>query len=623
MTGDAARESTLRGWRGYWRFVTLGARASRGLTLLSVVAVAAAAAVPLAAAVAIGAVVGRVDDVAESGLDSPAGRTTVVLVIVAGVLFFLQRALAALQSAATTALGERVDALLQRELMDAVMTPRGIGHLEDPTTANLIEVGRDTFRTGWARPGRIAGTAAGVLSGRIIFLGAAAIFAAFNPVLAAVFAAAGLWAAREDRLASHAAAAHHGGGTEIARRTSYFHTLGVTPAPAKEVRIFGLADFLHERYMTWWHRSMVEVFAPGGPRPMIATAAFGAAVLGMVALVARAAIDGRVEPGDVAVYAQALMIGVGGIQTASSASVQTELGLATLERYTQAVDAARAVDDAVTAGTTSAEGFPSVEIRFEQVSFAYPGSDRNVLDGLNLVIPAGGSVAIVGMNGAGKTTLIKLLCQLYQPQEGRITVDGVDLVDIDPVFWRQRLAAVFQDSMRFELSAQANVSFGRVTFRDDTAGVHTAAARAGVADAIEVLPRAWESPLSPAFAGGADLSGGEWQKLGLARALFAIDHGAGVLILDEPAAHLDARAEARLYQEFLSMTAGITTVVISHRFSTVRQATSIVVLADGRVAEQGSHDELIRRRGMYAEMFNLQAARFNEPLPTNDGAAPA
>ncbi len=611
-------ELGLSGWRGYWYFGKLAFRASPMLVWIGAMAVGAAAAVPVGTALAIGAVVGRVDDVARGGLSSPSGRATAALVSLAGVLFFLQRASGALQSAATTALGERVDALLQRELMEAVMAPRGIGHLEDPATADLIEVGRDTFRTGWARPGRIAGTASGVLSGRIIFLGAAVIFIGFHPMVTVVLAAAGLWAAREERMASHAAAAHHGGGTEIARRTSYFHSLGVTPGPAKEVRIFGLADFLHDRYMTWWHRSMLEVLAPAGARPLVATAVFGAVVLATVAVVARAAAGGGVDPGEIAVYAQALMIGVGGIQLASSASVETELGLSSLERYVHAVAAARAVDVPVTAGQRSAKELPRSEIRFENVSFAYPDSERNVLDGLDLVIPASGSVAIVGTNGAGKTTLVKLLCRLYEPQEGRITVDGIDLADIDPVEWRQRLSAVFQDSMRFELSAQANVAFGHLARADDIDSIRAAADRAGVASVIDALAVAWDTPLSPAYAGGADLSGGEWQKLGLARALFGVDHGAGVLILDEPAAHLDARAEAHLYAEFLTITAGVTTVVISHRFSTVRQASSIVVLSDGRVAEQGSHDELLAQGGLYAEMFDLQASRFGEAAPVAD-----
>jgi ATP-binding cassette subfamily B protein len=250
-----------------------------------------------------------------------------------------------------------------------------------------------------------------------------------------------------------------------------------------------------------------------------------------------------------------------------------------------------------------------VAIRFERVSFIYPGGIDALRD-LDLVVPAGRSLAIVGTNGAGKTTLVKLLCRLHEPTAGRITVDGVDLATLDVAAWRRHLAAVFQDSTRFPFDARTNVAFGRVDAVADPAGVRAAARAAGVADVLDGLPQGWDTPLSSEYSGGVDLSGGEWQKVGLARALYAVGHGARVLILDEPAAHLDARAEARLYEQFLAITEGLTTVVISHRFSTVRQASSIVVLDGGRVVEQGSHDELVARGGPYAEMFRLQAARF-------------
>jgi len=209
---------------------------------------------------------------------------------------------------------------------------------------------------------------------------------------------------------------------------------------------------------------------------------------------------------------------------------------------------------------------------------------------------------------------VKLLCRLYEPGAGRIAVDGRDLATIDEAAWRSRLAAVFQDSVRFEVAASASVGFGHVGAADDMAGITAASVAAGVADAITALPRGWDTVLSSEYPDGADLSGGEWQKLGLARALFAVRHGASVLILDEPAAHLDARAEARLYERFLAITEGVTTIVISHRFSTVRRASSIVVLDDGRVAEQGTHDELIEVGGRYAEMFRLQASRFDDQV---------
>jgi ATP-binding cassette subfamily B protein len=217
----------------------------------------------------------------------------------------------------------------------------------------------------------------------------------------------------------------------------------------------------------------------------------------------------------------------------------------------------------------------------------------------------------VGENGAGKTTLMKLLCRLYDPDGGRITVDGVDLRDLDPTAWHHRLAAVFQDYVQFELSARDNVAFGALDNRADTDAVVAAAELAGALDVVTKLSRGWDTPLSREYSDGAQLSGGEWQRLALARALFAVRSGAGVLILDEPTAALDVRGEAEVYERFLELTRGVTTLVISHRFSTVRRADRIVVVDAGRVVEDGTHDELIAARGHYARMYSLQASRFD------------
>jgi ATP-binding cassette subfamily B protein len=273
---------------------------------------------------------------------------------------------------------------------------------------------------------------------------------------------------------------------------------------------------------------------------------------------------------------------------------------------------ARQATAAVPAAPTSP---PTPGIRFEGVTFRYPGSGADTLSGLDLELPAGRSLAIVGVNGAGKTTLVKLLCRLYEPHAGRITADGVPIAALEPPEWRRRLAAIFQDFVQYHMPARDNVGFGALAHAGDQSRLERAAELVGALDLVQRLPQGWDTILARHYKGGTDLSGGEWQRIALARALFAVNGGADVLILDEPTANLDVRAEAALYDRFLDITAGLTTILISHRFSTVRRAHRIAVLEGGRVVEQGSHEELLARRGRYAQMFTLQASRFTEEAP--------
>jgi ABC-type multidrug transport system fused ATPase/permease subunit len=259
---------------------------------------------------------------------------------------------------------------------------------------------------------------------------------------------------------------------------------------------------------------------------------------------------------------------------------------------------------ALASGPVDATGRPEREIRFDGVAFNYPTSSHRVLDGFDLTIPAGRSLAIVGLNGAGKTTLAKLLCRMYDPTAGAVVVDGVDLREFDLGSWRSRIAAVFQDFVRYELSVRENVA---------PAG----ASDVDVRDALE-MARAndlagLDVTLSRAYAGGTELSGGQWQRVALARALCAVRLGAGVVILDEPTAQLDVRGEVEIFDRLLAATRGCTTILISHRFSTVRHADRICVVEAGRVVELGTHDELISSGGRYKTMFELQASRFGEP----------
>jgi ABC-type multidrug transport system fused ATPase/permease subunit len=271
------------------------------------------------------------------------------------------------------------------------------------------------------------------------------------------------------------------------------------------------------------------------------------------------------------------------------------------------------VDDMLATSTVPRDGTVNVEsphdaIVFDNVTFAYRDGP-NIFDGLSLRIPAGKSIAVVGQNGAGKTTLAKLLCRLYDPVEGAIRVDGTDLRAVDLDAWRQQLAAVFQDYIKYELPLADNVA--------PTGGDREAIERAlrdAAADELADL----DTVLSRAYEGGTDLSGGQWQRVALARALFAVHSGAGVVLLDEPTAQLDVRGEAEIFDRILQATRGKTTILISHRFATVRHADLICVLEHGRVIELGTHDELIAQGGRYRTMFDLQAARFEEEGFTGD-----
>jgi ABC-type multidrug transport system fused ATPase/permease subunit len=269
------------------------------------------------------------------------------------------------------------------------------------------------------------------------------------------------------------------------------------------------------------------------------------------------------------------------------------------------LESAMAPVGALPSGGRDAAGLPASKVRFRNVTFAYPGG-ASVLDHFDLAIPAGSSLAIVGQNGAGKTTLAKLLCRLYDPQAGTIEVDGHDVREFAIPSWRARVTAVFQDFIKFELPLRDNVapSPSGSTNRDaEVRAALEAAGAAGLADLDTILARGYD--------GGTDLSGGQWQRVALARALFAVNAGSGLVILDEPTAQLDVRGEAEIFDRILVATRQCTTILISHRFSTVRHADRICVLEHGRVIELGTHDELIAKGGRYRTMFELQAQRFS------------
>jgi ABC-type multidrug transport system fused ATPase/permease subunit len=609
--------------------------------------VLAGSVIPVATGVCLGLLAGSVAGAA--GLSSPAGRTTLVLFALVCLLSILERVVGQLHYTLATTFARQIDLHLQERVMAAVGRPAGVAHLEDPQILDLIKNAQGVGTEG-LRPGSAVTALATLLPSWLRALGAGAVLLAFSPWLGLAWIVA--WPLvlavlmREYIRVSQAA----GYSAATVRRAQYFADLALAPGAAKEVRVWGLLDWLVGRFQGAWLEAIEPVWRqrrPGRPVVWLTTAVVVGINLASYVLLAYAALRGDIALAALAVYA-------GAVQAASSfrafddpnahlayAAVAVP-SLLDLERRLAPPPGPASPSPLV----TLAPDAPREAVRFEGVRFAYPGQEAPVLDGLDLTIPAGRSLAVVGANGAGKTTLIKLLCGLYEPSGGRVTVDGVDLRTVPPADWQRRVAAIFQDFVQYHLTARENVGLGAPAHADDLDRLRAAAEKAGAAELIESLPRGWDTVLSRRYEGGTDLSGGQWQRIALARALFAVEGGARVLILDEPTAALDVRAEAALYDRFLELTAGLsrspegarstpglprrpsapgalTTIVISHRFSTVRRADRIVVLDGGRVVEDGTHDSLVAAGGRYATMFALQAARFGADSQDSPGTRDA
>ncbi|MFF0267539.1 ABC transporter ATP-binding protein [Kribbella sp. NPDC004536] len=401
------------------------------------------------------------------------------------------------------------------------------------------------------------------------------------------------------------------GNTEEQRRAGYAFNLGMRDAP-KELRVFGLHHWIVQRYVREWTDGYRPVWdrRRRNTKWTLVLGAVHLTVNGLAILaVGRAALHGSLPLTQVATTLPAILA-IG--QSANGFGVvQVRRGLSAYRamRDLPEVIATRHPELEV-AGEHRVATMPAREIRFEKVSFHYPGSDKAVLRDLDLTIHAHEALALVGINGAGKSTLVKLLGGAYRPTSGRILVDGVDLAELDLAAWQRRVAAIVQDFVRFPLSVTDNVVFGAIEREGDELTLARVARESGIDDVVRGLPKGWDTVLDKTFDGGVDLSGGEWQRVALARALFAVHAGAGVLVLDEPAAALDVRAEAELVERYLELTSGVASLIISHRFSVVRNADRICVLSDGRIVEDGTHEELLAVDGEYAGMFKLQAERY-------------
>ena len=588
--------------RNEWKFFGVLPKADSFLGIVWWVVLILRGLLPVGFGIAMGVLVGAV-----GRGDSLAGPLAVI-----GVVFVLLQVLTPVHQAVSANLGDRTAAWLYDRLTEACVRPPGMGHLEDPKLTSDLTVARE-FDFGMTGPPLAIAMdfISGGLIGMIVGLASAAVLFAFAWWAPIVLAGAWLathWLLREsavwrDRNTDKVRAAQ--------RDADYAFRLAVDPPPAKELRLFGLAEWTIERFVA--RRTLLHALQYEATRlrekPLVWSLLLvaGANVWVFWSL-ATAAGNGSLSLAQLVVFAQSAVgtsaIAFGGLNWALDGAAAPVGAVLRLE-------AAMAPAGALRPGNGRPAGaMPVRDIRFRDVTFAYPGGPSTalgtsgpVLDRFDLTIPAGSSLAIVGQNGAGKTTLAKLLCRLYDPQSGAIEIDGVDLRDLSLEAWRGRLTAVFQDFTRFELPLRDNVAPGGAP--DDV--VRRALELAGAANLAEL-----ETVMARGYTGGTDLSGGQWQRVALARALAAVQLGAGLVLLDEPTAQLDVRGEAEIFERILNATRQRTTILISHRFSTVRQADCICVLEHGRVIELGTHDELMAKNGRYRTMFDLQAQRFGE-----------
>ena len=581
--------------RDEWQFLAMLPKAAPALAILWWFLLITRGVLPALFAVGMGLLVGAV----QSGTGIPLALAFV------GFLFVAVQTLSPLHLATSQNLGSRMAAYMYDSLSNTCVSPPGIGHLEDPELTKDLAMARD-FDLGISGPPldvsmdfvasglveMVAGlTAACILFGYAwwapLVLGGAWIMTHY------LLRDSAIWRDRqtdEVRLAQ--------------RHADYAYKMAVDPPASKEVRLFGLSEWVVERFTKErrflhdlrWHATRLR------QKPVIwcllLVLSANALVFGFMAM---DAVAGLIELDRLVMFAAAGMttssIAFGGLSWALDSASAPAGAVVRLEPE-------MAKRGGLKRATTSPTVGDNEDIVFNNVTFAYPRTGEVILKEFNLVIPAGTSMAIVGVNGSGKTTIAKLLCRFYDPQSGSIQIGDVPISEIDIKDWRSRTTAVFQDYMKLELPLRMNVS---PDLQADDERILQALENAGARQVADL-----DTPLNRAYLGGTDLSGGQWQRVALARALCSVYSGAQLVLLDEPTAQLDVRGEAEIFDRLLAETRGTTTVLISHRFSTVRKADQICVLEKGRVVELGSHEELMQQKGRYHTMFDLQASRFEQ-----------
>ena len=522
------------------------------------------------------------------------------LVALEGVLVAMmaaaQRGISFCQSLLRAQLGQRVNEMI----LDKALT-LDLAHFEDSEFYDKLTRAR---REASSRPLSLVNRTFGLAQNLIALASYAALLISFSPWAMLILVLAGLPAfIAETKFSGDAFTLFRWRSPET-RMQMYLETVLAREDGAKEVKLFGLGPLLLDRYRAIFHKLYSADRALTLRRD---SWGLGLGLIGTLTLygayswIAFTTVMGRITLGQMTMYLMLFRQGqsaVSAILSSVGGMYEDNLYLSTLYEYLETP--VRAPSGTALVGTDPSDG-----IRFENVSFTYPGADSPTLHEISLHIRSGESLALVGQNGSGKTTLIKLLTRLYAPDSGRILLDGVDLVDWDETTLRRRIGVIFQDFARYQMRVGENIGAGDVDHFEDELRWREASEKGMADEFIESLPAGYDTQLGKWFNDGRELSGGQWQKIALARAFMRSQ--ADILVLDEPTAAMDAEAEATIFEHFRALSKNRIVILISHRFSTVRMADQIIVIQDGRIIEHGNHQQLVQQAGHYAHLFSLQA----------------